>query len=276
MCRRRRRHGRTQEAARQRRRSEYWYQHPLHYAVRGGHLEAVQLLLDAGGDPEWNAYDGTLAAMARDRGHEEVATLLDGACKERGRVAPNGDHPIHHFAARGETGNLRTYLDADATLIDLGDKDGATPLHHAARCGRRDAIVLLLDRGANIHAALGGFLATELQPIDLAIWGNNPLAPRTGDIKTARLLLDRGAAARPRSRSELAGSGGDPGRRAQNGRGDGRPRTRGVAPRARRRSQWIPRFGRYGYWLSLGGVAPADDGARWTTRSDGRRNPEAR
>ena len=39
-------------------RSEYWYQHPLHYAVRGGHLEAVKLLLDAGGDPEWNAYDG--------------------------------------------------------------------------------------------------------------------------------------------------------------------------------------------------------------------------
>jgi ankyrin repeat protein len=175
-------------------RSEYWYQHPLHYAVRGGHLEAVKLLLDAGGDPEWNAYDGKLAAMARDRGHEEVARLLDNACKKRGRVSPNTDHQIHHFAERGETGNLRTCLDADATLIDLGDRDGATPLHRAVRCGRRDAIVLLLDRGANLHAALGGFLGTELQPIDLAIWGSNPLAPRTGDLETAQLLLERGAA----------------------------------------------------------------------------------
>src|ERR1700674_2354412 len=78
-------------------RAEYWYQHPLHYAARGGHLEAVRLLLDAGGDPEWNAYDEKLAAMARDRGHEEVAKRLDGACKDRGRAAPKTDHPIHHF-----------------------------------------------------------------------------------------------------------------------------------------------------------------------------------
>jgi uncharacterized protein len=175
-------------------RSEYWYQHPLHYAVRGGHLDAVKLLLDAGGDPEWNAYDGKLAAMARDRGHEEVARLLDDACKKRGRVAPTADHPIHDFAKLGDTQNLRTQLDADATLLERGDKDGATPLHHAARCGRRDAIVLLLERGANIHAALGGFLGTELQPIDLAIWGSNPLAPRTGDLETAQLLREHGAA----------------------------------------------------------------------------------
>jgi hypothetical protein len=39
----------------------------------------------------------------------------------------------------------------------------------------------------------GGFLGTEVQPIDVAIWGGNPLAPSPGDFKTARILLNRGA-----------------------------------------------------------------------------------
>ncbi len=40
----------------------------IHFAVREGHVEAVQLRLDAGADPEWNGlHDGSLIAMARDR-----------------------------------------------------------------------------------------------------------------------------------------------------------------------------------------------------------------
>ena len=177
-------------------RAEYWYQHPMHYAVRGGHIEAARLLLDAGADPEANGlHDGSLISMARDRGREAVAQMLEAECRKRGRVPRNKAHsPIHYFAKRGEIGNVRASLDADPSLIERGDKDGATPLHHAAECGRRDVVALLLDRGANIHAARAGGMATEAQPIDLPIWGSNPLAPRPGDLKTARLLLDRGAA----------------------------------------------------------------------------------
>src|SRR5258706_10946824 len=79
-------------------RAEYWYTQPIHFAVRAGHLEAVELLLDAGADPEWNGHDGSLIEMARHRGHENIARLLEEACRRRGRVAPGDDHPIHQAA----------------------------------------------------------------------------------------------------------------------------------------------------------------------------------
>jgi hypothetical protein len=37
--------------------AEYWYTQPLHFAVREGHLAAVQALLDAGGDPTFVKYN---------------------------------------------------------------------------------------------------------------------------------------------------------------------------------------------------------------------------
>ena len=65
-------------------RAEYWYTPAIHFAVREGHLEAVQLLLDAGADPEWNGlHDGSLIAMARDRGHAG-----DRAAPGRGAGSP--------------------------------------------------------------------------------------------------------------------------------------------------------------------------------------------
>src|SRR3989442_1264078 len=70
-------------------RAQYWYTQPIHFAVRSGHLKAAPILLDAGADPEWNGYhDGSLIEMARDRGHESIARLLEEARERRGRTAP--------------------------------------------------------------------------------------------------------------------------------------------------------------------------------------------
>src|SRR5712692_3172461 len=115
--------------------AEYWYTQPIHFAVREGHVEAVQILLEAGADPEWNGYhDGSLIEMARDRGHEAIAQLLNAARERRGRVAPaevRSDHPIHVAAEAGDIQRVRDLLDADPTLVHRGDGTGGTPLHRA-------------------------------------------------------------------------------------------------------------------------------------------------
>lgn len=178
-------------------RAEYWYTPAIHFAVREGHLEAVRLLLDAGADPEWNGlYDGSLIVMARDRGHAEIARLLEEARDRRGRVLAGSDsHPIHAAITREDTRETRRLLDANPGLVDVGNEIGASPLHRAVGRGVHELAALLLERGANVHAVLsaarglGGGFWTDLQAIDLAIWDGR----RSGDRRMIRLLLEHGA-----------------------------------------------------------------------------------
>jgi ankyrin repeat protein len=179
-------------------RAEYWYTPAVHFAVREGHAEAVQLLLDAGADPEWNGlHEGSLIEMATERGHTRIAQRLEQARDRRGRVATQPiDHPIHAAAARGNLEQVRALLDTDASLVHRSDSEGGTPLHRAVLGGARDMVTLLLDRGADVDAfhgaarGLRGGFWTDLQAIDLAIWGGRR---RRGDVGIARLLLARGA-----------------------------------------------------------------------------------
>jgi ankyrin repeat protein len=206
----------------------YFYTPPIHFAVREGHSEIVQMLLDAGADSEWNGHYGdSLIDMAKERGHDDVASILEKTRDRRGRTPAaetREDHAIHLAAEKGDVGRVRELLDADPTLLNRGDRAGGTPLHRAV-LGRATAVIkFLLDRGANIHAihgaglgSSGGYGPHDLQAIDFAIWGGPrhvrpPLwrivvgclkywiwsrgkryRPAPCDVPTARLLLARGA-----------------------------------------------------------------------------------
>jgi len=175
-------------------RAEYWYSPAIHFAARQGHVGAVRILLDAGADPESNGLnDRNLIDMSRERGHSQIVRMLELARESRGRaVAQRADHPIHDAAARGDIDNVRALLDGDARLIDLADRLGGTPLHRAVLGRSAEVVNLLLDRGANIHAAHGpgGWLVPDVHAVDLAIWGGRRQA---GCIDIARLLVSRGA-----------------------------------------------------------------------------------
>jgi ankyrin repeat protein len=166
-------------------RAGYWYAPAVHFAVREGHADAVRLLLDEGADPEGNGLnDRNLIEMARERGYEAIAQMLEQERERRGRVTAHpADHPIHRAAALGEIDVVRAFLDADPSLGHRGSRRGLTPLQCAAIGGRAQMALLLLDRGASIHARN----PNDLEAIDFAIWGE-----RYND-ETVRLLLSRGA-----------------------------------------------------------------------------------
>jgi len=169
-------------------RAQYWYLPAVHFAAREGHAEAVRVLLRSGADPEQNGlHDRNLIEMARERGHEQVARMLEQERERLGRVAAqSADHPIHRAAALGEIDAVQAFLDADATLVNRGSHRGVTPLHCAVLGAGDQMVSLLLDRGANIHARS----PDDLQAVDFAIWGQR--RPSVNE-NMVRLLVSCGA-----------------------------------------------------------------------------------
>ena len=176
----------------------YWYMQPLHFAVREGHLEAVQLLVSAGADlSHRNTLYGndTLLQMADDRGHPQVARFLRETLDRRLSSA-GVRHAVHAAVVGGDAAGLARLLADDPRLVDRGDHLGRRPLHYAVAAGRGDLVDLLLDAGADIDAPgfggddrLGG---AGFRPVVLALW-RDPYWGRRDDLALARHLLDRGA-----------------------------------------------------------------------------------
>jgi ankyrin repeat protein len=200
----------------------------LEVATAEGRADVLPALLGAGANPDITFASGdTLIEIARYRGHSDIATLLEKARADLGRVAPSSthtDHEIHRAAEAGDLRKVRHLLDANPSLVHVGDRAGGTVLHRAVIGRARSVVALLLDRGADIHAVHGaglgtssGYAAENLQPIDLAIWGGPPqvrpplwrivlgrakqvmrrrrpfMSRHPCDVAIARLLLARGA-----------------------------------------------------------------------------------
>ena len=175
-------------------RAEYWYTQPLHFAVREGRTEVVKILLDLGADPTYRRYGyEPLATVARDRGHEDLAAIIEAARASLG--LGSGPHDVHVAASAGYVERVRALVRGDHSLLERGDDEGFTPLHRAVEAGQTECVRVLLDLGAApdaVQAGGGGnrpdawYRPAGQRPIDLALTRN--------DLDMARDLLAGGAA----------------------------------------------------------------------------------
>ena len=100
-----------------------------------------------------------------------------------GPIAAQADRAagILEAARAGETRRVEALLESDRALLQVRDRDGMTPLHHAVVGGHTELAVYLLDQGADIEAVD----AQNRTPLHYAA--------NEGDPATVALLLARGA-----------------------------------------------------------------------------------
>ena len=146
-------------------------------AVMSGHLETVNYLLSKGVDPDTACKHGHLALyLAAVHGHCDVvkALLVKGA-------AINGSRALIAASLAGSLEIVELLLAHGADPNIQTHHDGYTALHWAARCGRPDIVIALLNKGASLNKG--------------NLYGNTALnlAACNGHTDTVKALLARGA-----------------------------------------------------------------------------------
>ena len=120
---------------------------PLIRAVRNGHKDVVNLLLDGGAEPNLAHKNGkTPLQYAAQQGHKYVVQLLLDRGAEINMADQRGLTPLHWAAINGHTEVVQLLFDRGAEL-NIAAQNGVTLLHCAASKGHKEVVQLLLDRG---------------------------------------------------------------------------------------------------------------------------------
>ena len=170
---------------------EYNYTPPIHFAVREGHADIVELLLENGADPAYRSYpfQESLLTFADDRGHTDVAEVLRRPLARRFAMAPD-TQSIIAAARRGDLGAVESELARNSALAAASNETGDTALHQAAKNGHVEIVRALLAAGASVNAVRGD----GYRPIHCALMPSWFFQVRPGArSEIVELLLSSGA-----------------------------------------------------------------------------------
>jgi ankyrin repeat protein len=177
----------------------------LAWATYWDRKETAKSLLRAKADPNIaNDYGVTPLMLACKNRSAEMVRLLLKNDADPDAALWSGVTPLMTVARTGELDILRLLLEAGADVNASEPRRGQTALMWAIGFGYPDASRLLIDSGADVTARTTK-LKEDYTPMEIegytknvsgtAQGGYTPLmfAARTGDLASARLLLDKGA-----------------------------------------------------------------------------------
>jgi hypothetical protein len=129
----------------------------LWYAASGGHVAAVQALLDAGADPKIASEMGSPLEAASSDGHKDVVNLLlkHGKAGKKGagakKSAATDGAALANAALTGQVDIVRTLLKSGANP-NAASEEHFTALMGAVRAGSIELVQMLLKAGADVNA----------------------------------------------------------------------------------------------------------------------------
>jgi hypothetical protein len=204
---------------------QYNYTPPLHFAVREGQLELVRELVERRAyDPGYRSYPfgDTLLTVARDRGFDEIATVLESAVArglahkwpDTGEIDYEQDDEQLRFDSAVHEGRRKDVERLLAHRPGLARNELSSwaegVLMMPAKKRDRGLLELLLHHGAQVpaqskwgrfyyfkHDDIAAFLLERGMSAQHRTWHEVTLLhdmAQSGDVTKARLLLDNGAA----------------------------------------------------------------------------------